>query len=1224
MREKVSYAQNAEDIRVWRAFAELSEQPGARLTYVDVGANEPQHLSITASLYDMGWRGLLIEADPQLAAELRRFRPLDTVIEEAASADVGELTFYRVPGTGLGTMDATEAHAARERGFEVIAQSVPTRPLDDMLDRAHLTEIHFMSIDVEGAEAQVLSGLSLQRHRPWVLCIEAVFPGTQIPSHAQWEGDLLAKGYALATFDGINRWYVASEHAELMDSIALGLHALDIGVHGWTQEATANLVRQSNAADHKNAWQRELILHDVVTAVPVSEYERQIAELRAALIGVEGSRSWKYTRVVAKVARRGQHMARRAAATLPGPIQRRVIRARHGRHVTANYANLVDQAFLGEPREYSVGWVNAEAMPSLPRTGFEPQPLSSEQVGQVEQWLDAEPYDTDDLLRRRMDNHDDELGRTIAALRVRTQLATTHASAPPITGSKVLVDARCLQSPAFGSRGIGRFANAALRGIRTSVADHDITLLIDPRLEELPADLVGDCAQVAHIPASSVPQYAVLIQPSPMTATMQPLLSILDSNAHKVAIVYDFIPRHFPSVYLAQAGACAEYASALDALRRYDEYVCISQGVERELAEVLQRPTLQSTVAWPADLASELASSAGVPDGPIVVMTGDEARKNTYGALAAIALATAGSSDPRDVLVIGMAGQDTRVHHWSIHAAMRPGECRTAGRLTDQELRDTLRRASVVLVPSFDEGLSLPVIEAIASGANVVASDIPAHRELLGGGSYLVNPANLQHVAKAIRRYAGTRRGYIRQRTRLLQHQHHQLESVLAQLVVARQGVTHSVDAHQASPQQEPPQQSSPHQARSQQLGDRPADKPFAVPPAQVHLSAPALRVGMATPWPPQRSGIADFSAAIGHELRQICDLTLYTTADARVDSQYSSRPVDALLCGPSTEDVVVSILGNSHFHIPFLDVLRSTDSVTIAHDTRMIEFYAALRGRGGAEQVMTRGQRDRAIIPAFDEQLDDMRLLQNAGMWEVAHLAKALVMHSPTSAAMIERQTGVRPWQLPFAAYRAPAFEQITESARTAARERLGMASGEIHLASFGFVDVRTKLVDVIVEAGAWLTQWGYRVHLHLVGAAEPAIAQMLNEQAKAAGLAHFAITGFVTDAQYRDYIMGVDLGIQLRVSPFLGVSGPLADMAAYGTPGIGSRGLAVDVDTPDFIDAIPDDVSSLLVAEAIEHRLAQPVPLDDREAMRRKYLQEKSPAVYAEQLLSILERLS
>ncbi|NQW71783.1 MAG: hypothetical protein HQ453_03555, partial [Actinobacteria bacterium] len=57
MEPKVSYAQNAEDIRVWRAFHMQQDLPlelGDGLTYVDVGANEPRHLSITASLYDIG------------------------------------------------------------------------------------------------------------------------------------------------------------------------------------------------------------------------------------------------------------------------------------------------------------------------------------------------------------------------------------------------------------------------------------------------------------------------------------------------------------------------------------------------------------------------------------------------------------------------------------------------------------------------------------------------------------------------------------------------------------------------------------------------------------------------------------------------------------------------------------------------------------------------------------------------------------------------------------------------------------------------------------------------------------------------------------------------------------------------------------------------------------------------------------------------------------------
>ena len=108
---------------------------------------------------------------------------------------------------------------------------------------------------------------------------------------------------------------------------------------------------------------------------------------------------------------------------------------------------------------------------------------------------------------------------------------------------------------------------------------------------------------------------------------------------------------------------------------------------------------------------------------------------------------------------------------------------------------------------------------------------------------------------------------------------------------------------------------------------------------------------------------------------------------------------------------------------------------------------------------------------------------------------------------------------------------------------------------------------------------------------------------RARAAGLAGFEITGFVSDAQFRDYVTAVDLGVQLRVSPLLGVSGPLSDMAAVGTPAVASRGLAIDVDTPAFID-----------------RLAHPADREVIEAQRVDYLERKSPKVYAEELLAVL----
>lgn len=59
--------------------------------------------------------------------------------------------------------------------------------------------------------------------------------------------------------------------------------------------------------------------------------------------------------------------------------------------------------------------------------------------------------------------------------------------------------------------------------------------------------------------------------------------------------------------------------------------------------------------------------------------------------------------------------------------------------LTRHQLADLYRRAAVVLQPSAAEGFGLPVAEALACGAAVVASDIPPLREV-GGGAVVYRP----------------------------------------------------------------------------------------------------------------------------------------------------------------------------------------------------------------------------------------------------------------------------------------------------------------------------------------------------------------------------------------------------------------------------------------------------------------------------------------------------
>ena len=75
-------------------------------------------------------------------------------------------------------------------------------------------------------------------------------------------------------------------------------------------------------------------------------------------------------------------------------------------------------------------------------------------------------------------------------------------------------------------------------------------------------------------------------------------------------------------------------------------------------------------------------------------------------------------------------------------ARFAPAGVRSLGMLGDVELPSLYAGAEWTLVPSLDEGFSLPVVESLACGTPVIASDIPAHRELAEGarGVSLVAP----------------------------------------------------------------------------------------------------------------------------------------------------------------------------------------------------------------------------------------------------------------------------------------------------------------------------------------------------------------------------------------------------------------------------------------------------------------------------------------------------
>ena len=206
----VSYAQNYEDVMLARAFRGLHDG-----FYIDVGAQDPRHDSVTKAFYEQGWRGINLEPVEYWHRRMQEDRPRDINLCLAAGAAEGTIEFHETIHSGWSTGNADVARRHREQGYALQARRVPVSTLDKIWQAHVVGPVHFLKIDVEGAESEVLRGLDLSRHRPWVILVEATAPNSQISTHAQWEDLILGSRYQFVYQDGLNRFYLAEEHAGL-------------------------------------------------------------------------------------------------------------------------------------------------------------------------------------------------------------------------------------------------------------------------------------------------------------------------------------------------------------------------------------------------------------------------------------------------------------------------------------------------------------------------------------------------------------------------------------------------------------------------------------------------------------------------------------------------------------------------------------------------------------------------------------------------------------------------------------------------------------------------------------------------------------------------------------------------------------------------------------------------------------------------------------------------
>lgn len=297
----VSYAQNFEDVMLYRALKGVKKG-----FYIDVGANDPIIDSVTKAFYERGWHGVNIDPSPISYAKLVAARPRDVNLNIAVGGKAGSLTFYDVAVSGWSTLDKTVAESHKANGTQVNERDVQVQRLLDICEEYAQGEIHFLKIDVEGAEDLVFEGMVFEKHRPWILVVEATMPNSPILSECRWERGVLESGYHYVYFDGLNRYYVADEHRELGEAFTLPPNVFDDFVLYRIDELTRQIsaeeerVRRIQADANVRIHEADTRAHEahiIAHQAHVSAHEAHVSAQQAHLMlqAMMNSFSWKIT-----------------------------------------------------------------------------------------------------------------------------------------------------------------------------------------------------------------------------------------------------------------------------------------------------------------------------------------------------------------------------------------------------------------------------------------------------------------------------------------------------------------------------------------------------------------------------------------------------------------------------------------------------------------------------------------------------------------------------------------------------------------------------------------------------------------------------------------------------------------------------------------------------------------------------------------------------------------
>ncbi len=232
-------------------------------------------------------------------------------------------------------------------------------------------------------------------------------------------------------------------------------------------------------------------------------------------------------------------------------------------------------------------------------------------------------------------------------------------------------------------------------------------------------------------------------------------------RARAVVTIHDIIHLLYPQFLPNRAALLYARFMIRRALARADRIITVSFNSKRDLVDYFGVPPSRIEVIYngvstrfrpdfPEEERARIARKYGLPLPYLLFLSGEKPHKNVRNVVRAFAEARRERSIPHALVLAGPLPKNPARLEALIAALDLSEIVFRPGIVEEADLPGLYAGADAFLYPTLYEGFGLPVVEAMACGTPVLTSSTSALQEIAGGYAYLVDPMDVDAIARGI------------------------------------------------------------------------------------------------------------------------------------------------------------------------------------------------------------------------------------------------------------------------------------------------------------------------------------------------------------------------------------------------------------------------------------------------------------------------------------------